>query len=441
VCSAVLLEGSAKHAGKTHEKRDVHHATPNHHEFKKTQEKLMPQHHKSMDKHLGSSKHAKHIKNSLMMDLESNDEPIADEIKNVISQIDKAELDVTKFKESVMGLNDELVLMKKQMAHVLEHESKITTSTVTITPATSETETETKSETAEVDDAAKTEEVRSDELKTEEPATEAVKDDESKIEESKVQDEAVTEAASLEPKSEEAKVEEPKVEDDDETALLQMPFDMNAEDDNQQMMAAMRHNALLVQQKLQKPNDDKGVTFGARTDGSGETFDVSEEGDVVFPPPPVKEDELTKILDAPDAKGNVNKHANGTERDNDNVICVCKRQSAPRGLDRIRCKRHPTPTPTPIPTPEPIIPSGIVQCANGTWAAGDEKGKFDTICIYFPGQIPEPPPTPTPIPVPDREYPDECYDDRNEYVAAGVREKILGVSMLMQQGYRTCGCD
>jgi hypothetical protein len=41
------------------------------------------------------------------------------------------------------------------------------------------------------------------------------------------------------------------------------------------------------------------------------------------------------------------------------VVCVCKRRRAPRGDDRVKCKKHFTPTPTPTPTPTAI--KGIRQ--------------------------------------------------------------------------------
>jgi len=226
---------------------------------------------------------------------------------------------------------------------------------------------------------------------------------------------------------------------------------MNSVDDDDSsapvLMAMKRHQTILAQNALERKKgaamDDRGFTFGARTDGSGRTFDLTDDGNILYPPPPTAEDEFLKSVTkkGADAKERVDPPMNSTEAlDDSNVVCVCKRQGAPRGFDRIRCKRNPTPTPTPAPIKK--APVGIKQCANGTWVAGSDKGVADVICIYFPAD--EVKVTPPPVAEPERPYPAECYDDRNEYVAEGVgqqkvREKV-DIQLLIQSGYETCGC-
>jgi len=234
-----------------------------------------------------------------------------------------------------------------------------------------------------------------------------------------------------------------------ETSLLQLsaPIDeMNSVDDDDSsaplLMAMKRHSTVFAQHRVEHKSDDDSYTFGAAGDGSGKTFDITEDGRVQFPTPPTAEDEFLKSVETPGAEGKVriDPSLNGTERDDSNVICVCKRQGAPRGFDRIRCKRNPTPTPTPVPVPP--TPAGIKQCADGTWISGSDRGTADTICIYFPAtEVKVTPPTP---PEEEKPYPAECYDERNEYVAEGVREKarekIIDIQILIQSGYENCGC-
>lgn len=275
-------------------------------------------------------------------------------------------------------------------------------------------------------------------------------------------------------------------EDDDEdtakVSLLQMPQDeMNeglADDDTsapRMMPKAMRRH-MLLQNTLQKPDDDEGVTFGMRGDGSGNTFDVTDNGDVVRRPlPSVPEDmvkpndvqyrvnpadpELAGVDVAPTDPAMTVQNSNvpGTNgkqlslsstsnkpAQNEDVMCVCKRQGAPRGEDRIRCKKHPTPTPTPAPTPELIV--GTIQCVNGTWqeGAGDDSGVRDTICISFPARIEQPPPPEQHQEEEEREYPAECYDERNEFVVDAIKQKRDaegGLMVLLQNDAGHCECE
>jgi hypothetical protein len=99
-----------------------------------------------------------------------------------------------------------------------------------------------------------------------------------------------------------------------------------------------------------------------------------------------------------------------------------------------------------------------MQCVNGTWQgdAGSDAGINDVICIYWPAQMPQIELNPTPTPAPsggngsengsgndgnsEPEYPPECYDERNEFVADGVIEKREYDVLLLQQGFETCGC-
>jgi len=225
----------------------------------------------------------------------------------------------------------------------------------------------------------------------------------------------------------EQKLEEEKIEnaetDDSQVSLLQIPDEMNAMDPESPIAFAMkRHQALLTQQKVGTQKTDDTFTFGATTDGTDRTFDLTKDGKVLYSPPATEQDELLKKVQAKgaDAKDRTETPPlNSTELLNDtNVVCVCKRQGAPRGFDRIRCKRNPTPTPTPIPLPPVIV--GIKQCANGTWTSGQDKGTNDVICISFPAdelKVVQPPIIP-PVPA----YPPECYDDRNEFVESETEE-------------------
>jgi len=265
----------------------------------------------------------------------------------------------------------------------------------------------------------------------------------------------------------------------DDTSFLQLMNvndDMNGglEDDEGPapalLMNRMRHHSL-VQNKagLKKHDGEEGVTFGISGDGSGRQFEVSESGEtLVHDPPPVPADMVkpndisyrvdphdhsmkgvpTADVDPADvrmdstAPGTTGKQwslAVDTNTTNgDDAVCVCKRRGAPRGFDRVRCKRHPTPT--PAPTPVPVQEPNIIQCTNGTWPRSDsvDSNTRDIICIYFPARAPVPTPVPTPTPG-EPEYPPECYDPRNEFVAEGV-EKVPFSSSLLQQGYEVCGC-
>jgi len=232
---------------------------------------------------------------------------------------------------------------------------------------------------------------------------------------------------------------------------LSIPDEMNSvEDDDSSApvnMMMKRHQTILAQNAVSRKTgaslDDSGFTFGARTDGSGRTFDINENGQIVYPPPATEEDEFLKAVaqKGADAKERIDPPLNSTEAmDGSNVVCVCKRHGAPRGFDRIRCKRNPTPTPAP-PAPTPKPPPSIKQCANGTWTAGTDKGTSDVICIYFPA---DPVKVTPPIPaVPEPQYPAECYDPRNEWVAEGVQQSTrdkVDMQLLIQSGYETCGC-
>jgi len=129
--------------------------------------------------------------------------------------------------------------------------------------------------------------------------------------------------------------------------------------------------------------------------------------------------------------------------DPSDVVCMCKRQGAPKkmkGFDRVKCKKHPSPTPTPPPPVE-----GIRQCVTGTWTgvtgSTPDANTTDTICIYFPARLPTPPE----VNVPEREFPDECYDDRNEFVAEGIKKRPWD-QFLLQEGFEAhhfeaCGCS
>jgi len=198
---------------------------------------------------------------------------------------------------------------------------------------------------------------------------------------------------------------------------------------------------------------ESSVTFGMTSDGTRRTYDLDSDGtpivnpivDTIMPP---------TAADSNEAKLSNSSVVPDTEKD---VVCVCKRRRAPRGDDRVKCKKHFTPTPTPTPTPSPI--KGIRQCVNGTWQgdADSDAGTNDVICIYWPAQMPliVINPTPTPGPSGDNnngggdngsggsgepEYPPECYDERNEFVADGVIEKRQYDVLLLQQGFETCGC-
>jgi len=237
--------------------------------------------------------------------------------------------------------------------------------------------------------------------------------------------------------------------DNSDLALLQFD-DMNNgmdDDDTPALIPQMNRMRSTIMSQLstdepQAPASvSDGYVFGVKQTADGpRTYDVTADGEMIIrdvpataTPPPTKEDVVPK----PHALA-----INATE-DND-VVCVCKRhQHAPRGFDRIRCKRH-TPSPSPSPSAAARVVEGIRQCANGTWQSGADAGTKDVICIYFPAIVPAPP-APPPAPVNDEpEYPPECYDERNEWIAdevvPGVVERRKYDVLLLQQGYETCGC-
>jgi len=284
-------------------------------------------------------------------------------------------------------------------------------------------------------------ESKNDELaenKSEEKNEVPAADDSQKLEEEDTNDSS---------NSEKEAVSETVSSEDASFLQISTPDEMNSVDDDDSsapvLMAMKRHQTVLAQKGSGTKMSDAGFTFGATTDGTLRTFDISDDGDIIYPPPPTAEDEFTKSIGkrGADAKDRFLPPMNSTEAgDDSNVVCVCKRQGAPRGFDRIRCKRNPKPSPSP--TPIPRVHTGIKQCANGTWAAGADKGTKDVICIYFPAdEIKVTPPTP---PEPEPQYPAECYDDRNEWVAEGVeqkgRDKLVDIQLLIQSGYESCGC-
>lgn len=261
--------------------------------------------------------------------------------------------------------------------------------------------------------------------------------------------------------------------DIDSIAMLQLKSvfdDMNTAqgDDDVSPTVASRMRSILVQHSAatKKGKDDKGYVIGVSADNSGTTFDVSEDGETIVHPAPKLPEGMVQSNDGsartndpelrgvpvPTSKGSpvMNADMPGTKgkgwsakagtnsTTEDDVVCVCKRSGAPRGIDRVRCKRHVTST--PMPTPAPKI-DGIRQCANGTWpAASGETLVKDVICVYFPATLPAPPPPPTDSNGnPDPEYPPECYDDRNEFVVDSVKKRPAD-EILLQEGVELCGC-
>jgi len=266
--------------------------------------------------------------------------------------------------------------------------------------------------------------------------------------------------------------------DDDQSAwaLLELENvgdDMNnAVEDDEASVPSMLMNRMKPHSLLQhqKKGDEEGRRFGIAGDGSGLTFEVADDGSTLVHDVPPIPAEFQKpndgqyrvnpndpsLSDVPLAQfdptevpvdssipGTTGKKwslkvGTNTTTEND-LVCVCKRKGAPRGFDRVRCKRHPTPVPTP--TPVPIEEPNIIQCVNGTWprtSDGIDAGTRDILCIYFPVRAPVPTPAPTPTPQ-EEDYPPECYDPRNEFVAEGVEKRPFD-NMLLQEGFEVCGC-
>jgi len=274
-------------------------------------------------------------------------------------------------------------------------------------------------------------------------------------------------------------------------SLLQDDMNDNGADDDEMPLMAPRARPMgMVQQgdgKLTKPvvsradpentrqvpsgptvdppqNNDKAHTFVHDAE-SGATADIAPDGTIIpqvavtgddLEGPPTSdgkvlspEDGMVGVEDtnakSPSFPGSSTIPTFDTETNNEtNVVCMCKRQGAPKkmvGYDRVVCKRH---RPAPLPPPEPI--TGIRQCIKGTWPGmtgdGPDANTTDEICIYFPAVIPAAPPRQD---LDDREYPDECYDHRNEFVAPGVEKRPWDGPTLLQVGYdikhyEECGC-
>jgi len=209
-------------------------------------------------------------------------------------------------------------------------------------------------------------------------------------------------------------------------------------------------------------DNDKTFTFAANVNGG--TADVTSDGQIIPKKAFSEQDAPRQGVDttgdlkaSPDDADNVDAELAKTglavpggsppsppssnNTDPNDVVCMCKRQGAPKkmkGHDRVKCKRHVKPTPTPEPPVE-----GIRQCVTGPWAgvtgSTQDANTTDTICIYFPARLP----TPAEV-APEREWPDECYDDRNEFLAEGVKKRPWD-QFLLQEGYEahhfeSCGC-
>jgi hypothetical protein len=261
--------------------------------------------------------------------------------------------------------------------------------------------------------------------------------------------------------------------DEDVASFLQIKGvdEMNdgmEDDDTVAPMVANRMRSL-IQHSMQHSKEEEGIVIGVSNDGSKRTFDVAKDGSTTVAPPPeypdymvkpndakyrvdpndpslstvpvakVDPSEVAKNSDMPGTGGKQWSQAEQTGPTENDVVCVCKRHGAPRGEDRVKCKKHIMPSPSPTPVPSP--PKGIRQCANGTWPSNafPDAETYDVICIYYPSQL-ETIPAPTPEPSPTPDYPPECYDSRNEFVAEGVLEKRQFDVVLLQQGFHTCGC-
>lgn len=259
---------------------------------------------------------------------------------------------------------------------------------------------------------------------------------------------------------------------------IKAPIDeMNGdmEDDNSAvpalLMNRMNHHSL-----IQKAGDEKGKTFGIAGDGSGRTFDIAADGTTIVSAPPALETGSVPSNDATHRIGNDpsfrgvptavidpsavpidssipgtagkqwSLHAGGNSTTDEDMVCVCKRNGAPRGIDRVRCKRHPSASPMPTPSPSPDG-GHVIQCEHGAWQQGSgvDSGTTDTICIYYPVRAPVQTPVPTPIPTPE-DYPPECYDPRNEFVRPHLEEEKQKISrallddVLIQKDVEVCGC-
>jgi hypothetical protein len=61
------------------------------------------------------------------------------------------------------------------------------------------------------------------------------------------------------------------------------------------------------------------------------------------------------------------------------MVCLCKRRGAPRGNDRVRCKKHPSASPSP--SPKPIRTINIVQVRERSGIiflfSGGRRGYFE----------------------------------------------------------------
>jgi hypothetical protein len=402
-----------------------------------------------------------------------------EEAVNTAANSDNAEL-IEKMDKSIASAMSDMDTLKADLQSIKSMENELRTvmsHKVAKTESKSETKTETKTEQkaevkAEEEEAAKVENAAEEDVKIDEPAiapsTDAAVDD-------------VLGSAPSSPSASELDAEADSAfnADDDnvDSSFLQLQNvndDMNggAEDDETSvpslMMNRMKRHSLIQQ----KPGDLTGRTFGIAGDGSGATYDVMKDGTTYMPPVPdvpadqAKPNDVRYRVDSSDpslknvpvaevdpSEVAVDSTAPGTggkgwalkvgvntaDLDKDSV-CVCKRKGAPRGQDRIRCKRHPTPTPTPVPPVAPEAP-GVIQCTNGTWPFVEnsiDSGVRDVICVYFPVRFPQPTPMPTPTPSPE-DYPAECYDPRNEFVAEGVEKRPFD-NILLQQGFEVCGC-
>lgn len=239
----------------------------------------------------------------------------------------------------------------------------------------------------------------------------------------------------------------------------------------QKKYVASRFTGLVSQvnaPKVEKGGDERDRKFLIGANSNGGTSDVvpSSSGMDFHPQEPVKDelaskfvnpskkvvtnsDGMTDVGDLPTGTGENTKTpavAGGAppkgpskeNQDDEDSVCMCKRQGAPRKMEaheRVKCKKHPKPTPTPEP-----IPEGIRQCVTGTWPGkkGDtmDAGTTDTICIYFPARLPPPPELDPEV----REFPDECYDDRNEFVAEGIVKRPYDEMLIQTGAFTTCDC-
>jgi len=219
----------------------------------------------------------------------------------------------------------------------------------------------------------------------------------------------------------------PKVEDGGDPRDQKYGFGVNAEGGTSDIYPTANGMDLHPQQAVIDETADKGVN-------PTEKVVTLEDGmtDVGELPPGTGGGAKTPVAGGQPPKG--------PSKDNqgaDDSVCMCKRQGAPRkmkGFDRVKCKKHPKPTPTPEPPVE-----GIRQCVTGTWPGkkGDtmDANSTDTICIYFPARLPTPPEV-----APEREFPDECYDDRNEFVAEGIEKRPYDEFLIQTGAFAACDC-